>query len=266
VDDGQYYASESSFYRVLRAENQLAHRGRAKAPQSRPPREHVATGPNQVFSWDITYLPTAVRGRFFYLYMVMDVWSRKVMGWAVHEQESSELAAELMTGICADHRLDAKKIVLHSDNGGPMKGATMLATLQRLGVMPSFSRPRVSDDNPFSEALFRTLKYCSWYPSMPFGSLEQATEWVTSFVAWYNTQHRHSGIRFVTPEERHSGRETAILADREEVYRRARAKNPERWTRQTRNWTPITEVRLNPPKQQADQPDNRNSGKERLVA
>jgi putative transposase len=248
ADLGKYYASESTFVRVLRDANQLAHRGRAKPPQSRPPREHIAVGPNRVFSWDITYLPSTVRGKFYYLYMIMDVWSRKVMGWAVHDEETSELASALMTKVCTEHELDPSRIVLHSDNGGPMKGATMLATLQRLGVMPSFSRPHVSNDNPFSEALFRTLKYCPWYPSRPFGSVEEASAWVADFVTWYNTEHRHSGIRFVTPDERHSGREEAVLSKRRDVYDRARRRHPERWTTTTRNWTPVSEVQLNPSK------------------
>ncbi len=248
ADDGKYIGSESTLYRLLREESQLAHRGRTKPRTSQPPKEHVAKAPNKVFSWDITYLPTSVRGRFYYLYLMIDVWSRKVMGWVVHEEESNELAAQLMLDVCAEHKLDAKGIVVHADNGGPMKGATMLATMQWLGIMPSFSRPHVSNDNPFSEALFRTLKYCPWCPSRPFGNLEEATAWVKGFVAWYNTGHLHSGIKFVTPEARHSGMEKAVLANRQEVYKLARQRHPERWTKETRDWTPVEEVRLNPSK------------------
>lgn len=146
-------------------------------------------------------------------------------------------------------------LVLHSDNGGPMKGSTMLATLQRLGVVPSFSRPGVSDDNPFSEALFRTMKYRPGYPGKPFASIEQARAWVTGFVGWYNNSHRHSGIRFVTPDERHSGRDVDILARRAAVYEQARRRRPERWAGSTRNWTPVGAVYLNP--QQRDVTDIR---------
>jgi transposase InsO family protein len=127
-----------------------------------------------------------------------------------------------------------------------MRGATMISTLQWLGVVPSFSRPHVSNDNPYSEALFRTLKYTPAYPKLPFASLEQARSWVARFVVWYNGTHRHSGIRYVTPDERHSGREREILARRHAVYVRARSKRPERWSGNTRNWTPIGTVVLNP--------------------
>ena len=127
-----------------------------------------------------------------------------------------------------------------------MKGSTMLATLQKLGVVASFSRPRVSDDNPFSEALFRTLKYRPEYPARPFASLPEARAWVASFVTWYNTEHRHSAIRFVTPDQRHFGYEKSILKKRRRVYERARRRHPERWARKIRNWTPVGDVHLNP--------------------
>jgi putative transposase len=246
ADAGRYLASESTIYRILRAEQQLTHRGRAKAAVRRPPRAHVATGPGQVWTWDITYLKTPVRGQFLYLYFVMDLWSRKVVGWAVHEEEAAEHAARLASAICRQSRLDPAGLVLHADNGGPMKGATMVATLERLGVLPSFSRPGVSNDNPFSEALFRTLKYRPAYPEQPFADLGAARTWVAAFVRWYNHDHRHSALRFVTPEERHTGQAGALLQQRHAVYQRARARTPARWSGATRNWTPIAEVQLNP--------------------
>ena len=135
ADAGRYLASESTIYRILRDERLLQHRGRAKAPVRRPPRAHVATGPNRLWSWDITYLRTPVRGVFVYLYLMLDVWSRKVVGWAVHDVESADCAAALFLAICRAQRLDPAGIVLHADNGGPMKGATMVATLERLGVL-----------------------------------------------------------------------------------------------------------------------------------
>jgi transposase InsO family protein len=246
ADAGRYLASESTIYRILRAEELLQHRGRAKAPVRRPPRAHLATGPNQLWSWDITYLRTPVRGAFVYLYLMLDVWSRKVVGWAVHDVESAECAAALFLAICRAQRLDPTGIVLHADNGGPMKGATMVATLERLGVLASFSRPSTSNDNPFSEALFRTLKYCPDYPTQPFADLVAARTWVAAFVHWYNTRHLHSAIRFVTPDDRHAGRDVALLAARRAVYARAQRRTPARWSGAIRNWDPITTVRLNP--------------------
>jgi putative transposase len=240
ADGGEYIGSESTIYRQLRAAQQLAHRGRAKAPTRRGPRAHVATGPNQVWSWDITYVKTPVRGIFLY------VWSRKIVGWAVHEHEAAALAAHLFTETCRVQRVEPAGIVLHADNGGPMKGATMVVTLERLGVLASFSRPGVSNDNPFSEALFRTLKYRPDYPTLPFADLAAARAWVGAFVRWYNTTHLHSAIRFVTPEDRHTGRDRALLAARHTVYERARARHPERWSGTTRNWEPIATVALNP--------------------
>jgi putative transposase len=245
ADQGRYVASESSFYRLLKDEQQLAHRGRMKAASPRPKPELVASRPNQVWSWDITYLKGPVRGTFLYLYLVVDLFSRRVVGWEVHDSESNEKAAHLIQRTWRQAGSPAQ-LRLHSDNGGPMKGATLLATLQWLGVVPSYSRPGVSDDNPFSEALFRTLKYRPTFPEHPFGSIAHARTWVTSFVAWYNTEHRHSAIRFVTPDERHFGTETAVLAARAQLYERARKRHPSRWRGSTRNWAPIGPVRLGP--------------------
>ena len=248
ADQGRYLASESTFYRVLHSEKLMAFREPSKP---RTPREVPvlrATGPNQVWSWDITYLPTTCRGRFYYLYLAVDIWSRKIVGWEVHEEESMQLASSFISGICSRLDVDLDGLTLHSDNGGPMKGSTMLATLQQLGIVPSFSRPSVSDDNPFSEALFRTLKYRPAYPRKPFDTLEEARAWVTSFILWYNTVHRHSAIRFVTPEERHTGADLAVLDARRELYEKARREHPERWSRSCRNWTPIELVQLNPGK------------------
>lgn len=246
ASQGRYLASESTVYRILRAEDLLHHRERSRAPVRRQPAEHVATGPNEVWSWDITYLLSTVKGRYFYLYLVVDVWSRKVVGWQVHVEESEDLAGALIDGTCTELEVDPNGLVLHSDNGSAMKGSTMLATLQRLGVVPSFSRPHVSDDNPFSEALFRTLKYCPQYPTRPFEDLAAARAWVSSFVDWYNTVHLHSGIRYVTPDDRHFGREGAILEARKATYEAAKAAHPERWSGRTRCWEPVGEVYLNP--------------------
>lgn len=246
ADQGRYIASESSFYRVLHERDLMQHRERSRPATARRPRERVANAPWQMASWDITYLKTDIAGMFFYLYMVMDIWSRKILGWAVHAQESMEHAAALIASIAAGAGRDLDGWMLHADNGGPMKGSTMLATLQKLGVIPSFSRPRVSDDNPFSEALFRTLKYQPAYPSSGFTSLDHARTWVALFVPWYNTEHLHSGIGYVTPDDRHAGRDAAILAQRRRVYERARRRHPSRWSRPPRAWNRAEVVRLNP--------------------
>lgn len=255
ADDGRYLASESTFYRLLREANQLAHRERCRPATHRRPREKVATGPCQVWSWDITYLRSTVNGRFFYLYMILDVWSRKIIAATVFSKECGQNSALLFVEAFHRHSVDPKGLVLHSDNGGPMKGSTMLATLQRLGVVPSFSRPGVSNDNPFSESLFRTLKYRPEYPARPFATEYEAQRWVDAFFHWYNTEHLHSEIRFVTPDDRHYGRETAKLNKRKEVYEQARQKTPERWAQQTRNWEPVEIVRLNPERKRPSEQD-----------
>ena len=250
ADNGEYVASESSFYRVLKEEGQVNRRGRAESPKVvAKPKGYMADGPNQVYSWDITYLTSIVKGMFYYLYLIEDIFSRKIVGWEVHEQESAEHASLLIRKACLAEGIQERQLVLHSDNGSPMKGATMLGTLQKLGVIPSFSRPSVSDDNPFSESLFRTMKYVPSYPNMPFESIEAARQWVHEFVLWYNGEHRHSGIQFVTPNQRHRGEDAQILEQRKAVYEAAKKKNPERWSGATRNWEPVTEVWLNPPKE-----------------
>ena len=249
ADEGRYIASESSFYRVLKAAQQLKHRLKSKPTRKViKPKALTASGPNQLYSWDITYLPTRVRGIFLYLYLVMDIYSRKVVGWQVYEEESSALAADLMTDICRREGVKRDCVTLHSDNGSPMKGATLLATLHDLGVIPSFSRPSVSNDNPYSESLFRTLKYRPEYPDDVFANLHGARTWVRWFVDWYNNEHLHSSIQFVTPAQRHAGLDPDILARREQVFRDAKARHPQRWSGDIRNWKPVGDVHLNPQK------------------
>jgi transposase InsO family protein len=248
ADRGQYIASESTFYRVLREADQLAHRGKAKPPTRKRPAPLQANAPNQLWSWDITYLATTVKGIFFYLYLIMDVFSRKIVGWEVYETESADQASNIFRKAYLSEGIAGDDLVLHSDNGSPMKGATMLATLQRLGVMPSFSRPSVSDDNPYSEALFKTLKYHPGFPDKPFDCLEGARIWVVGFQHWYNEIHRHSALKFVTPGQRHRGEDITILEQRHLLYEAAKARLPGRWSRKTRNWTPIETVFLNPGK------------------
>lgn len=247
ADLGIYVGSESTFYRIFKAENLLTHRSKSQPRKHVKPEALMAMSPNQIWSWDITYLRAEIKGMFYYLYLPMDIFSRMIVHWEIHESESAELASEMITRACEKQGIKRGQITLHSDNGGSMKGATMLSTLQWLGIAPSFSRPRVSDDNPFSEALFKTLKYCPSYPEGGrFRSIEAAKEWVEKFVAWYNFVHLHSGINWVTPASRHVGIDSAILDGRKAVYETARQQNPARWSKETRNWTCPNIVELNP--------------------
>jgi transposase InsO family protein len=251
ADQGRYLASESSFYRVLHEHQQVQRRGRARPPQApRPVPRRRADGPNQLWSWDITYLPTGVRGVWLYLYLVVDVWSRKIVAWDVHDREDAELAAQLISRACLRERISKRRqrrLILHADNGGAMRSATLEVRLEELGVLRSFSRPRVSNDNPFSEALFRTAKYRPDYPSRPFASQEEACQWAAAFVDWYVHEHRHSAIRFVTPQQRHSGQAMAICAQRTLIYEQARQDHPRRWSRAVRCWNQPTVVWINQP-------------------
>jgi transposase InsO family protein len=251
ADQGRYIASESTLYRLLHQAGQMTHRRLERAPQKRSkPRALTATGCDQVYCWDITYLPTQVRGSYFYLYLFVDLFSRKVVGWQVYDCESAELASGLLQDICARQGCVPGQLVVHSDNGAPMKGETMLATMQRLGVAPSRSRPSVSNDNPYSEALFRTLKYRPAMPVKPFECLLQARRWVTDLVHWYNDEHRHSAIGFVTPNQRHAQQDKDLLAGRAAVYEMARQNHPQRWSNQCRDWRRVDHVHLNPDKPQ----------------
>jgi len=251
ADRGLFIGSERSFYRVLHAHGQAHRRGRARPPQApRPVPRLRAAAPKQVWSWDITYLPTSVRGVWLYLYLVIDVWSRKVVAWDVAEREDPAIAANLVSRACIRERISKRRrqpLILHADNGNAMRAATLESRLEDLGVLRSFSRPRVSNDNPYSESLFRTAKYRPDYPSRPFANKEEACQWVSSFVDWYNHRHRHSGIKFVTPQQRHSGQAVEICHHRAVVYEQARQRNPRRWTRSTRCWRQPEVVWINPP-------------------
>ncbi len=183
---------------------------------------------------------------FFYLYLIVDIFCRKIVGWEVHERESAELAAALIRRAVLAEGCMLRPLVLHADNGSPMKGATMKTTMEKLGIIASYSRPRVSNDNPFSEALFRTCKYRPDWPRKGFTTKEDAQAWVKSFATWYNAEHLHSAIRFVTPDARHAGRDHQTLASRTSLHANARAQNPGRWSGKTRNWQPAGPVWLNP--------------------
>jgi putative transposase len=247
ADQGVYIASESTIYRVLEEEGMQHHRGRSKKPQSKPLSTHCATGPNQVWMWDITWIPGPAKGIYFYLYVILDLFSRKIIAWDIWLEESAENASVLVRrGVLSEQRMSIQPLVLHSDNGSPMKGASLLETLYHLGITPSRSRPRVSNDNPYAESIFRTCKYRPNYPSKGFADLTEARLWVQAFVRWYNKEHRHSGLNFLTPNQRHDGSADQIFEKRRQVYEQARLRHPERWSRETRNWSLEEEVWLNP--------------------
>lgn len=246
ADEGIYLASESTFYRVLKAAGLGQRRGRSTAPVARPLTTHKATGPHQLWCWDITWMPTTVRGKYVYWYMVKDIYSRELIVNEVHETESSTHACTLMARGCLREQTALKPVVLHSDNGRVMKGSSLLATMFELNLEPSYSRPRVSNDNAYAEALFRTAKYCPMWPEKPFDTRAHARAWVIRFVAWYNEEHRHSGLKYVTPSQRHRGEDKALMGRPATLYENAKVRHPPRWTRGVRNWRLPNAVFLNP--------------------
>jgi transposase InsO family protein len=248
ADEGKYLVSESTMYRILREEELLAHRGDTKPREARKIKEHCMTAPLQVWSWDITYLKCSKeKGRFFYLYLTVDIWSRKIVGAEVHDVECGERAANFLSTSIKKEGADPAKLTVHQDNGAPMKSVTLKSAFESLGVLASYSRPATSDDNAYSEALFRTLKYRPGYPRKGFGDLEEAQAWVSNFVQWYNDEHLHSAIAYVTPNERHNGVAEAKLKKRTRLWENAKRANPKRWgTRKVRNWQAPQVVYLNP--------------------
>jgi len=247
ADQGTYIASESSFYRVLHEAEQIQHRGRSKERRSvAKPTSYSADKANQVWTWDISYMPTPVTGQFYYLYMIEDIYSRKIVGAEVYAQERGEDAAALLERALLNEKSRHSQLALHSDNGAPMKSFTLRSKMYELNLTSSYSRPRVSNDNPYSEALFRTVKYCPSWPANGFNSLEEAREWVADFVKWYNHDHRHSQIKFVTPSQRHEGKDEEILEKRVKLYAQKKEESPSRWSGEIRNWDVVGSVSLNP--------------------
>ena len=254
AEEGKYVGSESTMYRIMRQEGLLNHRGRSRPPREpRDPPVLAATGIHQVLAWDITLLPGPVQGQFYYLYMVLDVWSRRILGVEVHERESGELAKHFFDRVCRDEGISpGSATILHSDNGAPMRSSTLAAKLVELGIERSFSRPRVSNDNAYAESLFRTMKYHHSYPLRRFRDLLSVRAWADGFVHWYNTEHRHSGIQHVTPDQRHYGEAEAICRTRQETYEEAREQHPRRWSRRPRDWSQPRVVQINHPNHQKE--------------
>lgn len=260
LDEGCYLCSERTLYRVLAASQQVRERRRQlRHPHYAAP-ELLATGPNQLWSWDITRLLGPSKWTYFYLYVLLDVFSRYVVGWMLAHRESAQLAERLIAQTCERQGIERGQLTLHSDRGSSMTSKPVALLLADLGVTKTHSRPHVSNDNPFSESLFRTMKYVPEYPRDGFVTVEAARVWVAAFVAWYNHEHKHSGIGFVAPADRHAGRDVEILSARRDVYERARRRNPARWSRHTRLWSRPDTVTLNP------EPDHAAANTDRLAA
>ena len=230
LDEGTYHCSISSMYRILNEHEEVKERRRQRVhPQYKRP-ELLATGPNQVWSWDITWLKGSSKWQFFYLYVILDIFSRYVTGWMLAEQESGDLAEQLIAETCRKQEIEREQLTLHADRGAPMTSQTVAQLLEDLGVAKSHSRPHTSDDNPFSEAQFKTLKYRPDYPQR-FDDLKHARVWAASFFDWYNHQHRHSSLGLMTPATVHFGLADQLTAQRQQVLQAAYAAHPERFVK-----------------------------------
>jgi putative transposase len=228
LDEGRYYCSTRTMYRILAEEGELKERRAVRRhPQYAKP-ELLATGPNQLWSWDITKLKGPVKWTYFYLYVILDVFSRYVVGWMVASRESATLAKTLISETCAKQGIALGQLTLHADRGSSMKSKAVALLLADLSITKTHSRPHVSNDNPFSEAQFKTLKYRPEFPAR-FGSLQDSRAFCRPFFRWYNTEHRHSGIAFMTPEDVHYGRATQIMQTRSTTLDAAFEAHPERF-------------------------------------
>jgi len=228
LDEGCYLASISTIYRLLRQNKQVAERRRQSRHTKHVKPVLVATAPNQVWTWDITKLRGPARGAGYRLYVALDIFSRCVVGWLVAERECQHLAAQLIQTACARHHISREALTLHADRGGPMVSKTVAELLCDLGVARSHSRPHVSNDNPFSEAHFKTLKYAPAFPGR-FASIEEARSFCAEFVRFYNTQHYHTGIALLTPAMVHLGKASAVQQARQAILDQAYVRTPGRF-------------------------------------
>jgi putative transposase len=247
LDEKKYFCSERTMYRILAANQPVKERrNQLQHPEYTKP-ELMATAPNQVWSWDITKLLGPQKWAYYYLYLLLDIFSRYAVGWMVADRENSALAGRLIEETCNQQGVQPDMLTLHSDRGSPMTSKGTAQLLADLGVTRSLSRPQVSDDNPFSEAQFKTLKYHPGFPGRFLG-LDHATNYCRSFIPWYNTEHRHGGISMLTPHDVHYGRGPEILEQRKRILEAAWAAHPERFVRGVPKVTPLPEeVWINPP-------------------
>ena len=247
LDEGTYVCSWRTMYRVLGEYQEVRERrNQLRHPQYKKP-ELLATAPNQLWSWDITKLKGPVKWTYYYLYTILDVFSRYVPGWLIAEYESSLLAEQLIVESCAKQGIAPGQLTLHSDNGSPMTSRTMAQLLADLGVIKTHSRPHVSDDNPYSEAQFKTMKYRPDFPER-FGSIQGARVWGRVFFHWYHHEHHHSSLGLLTPVVVHYGQAQAVIEQRGKVLQAAYAAHPERFVRGEPKPPPLpTEVWINKP-------------------
>jgi putative transposase len=247
LDEGQYFCSQRTMYRILDAHGEVRERrDQLRRPVYTKP-ELLATGPNQVWSWDITKLKGPRKWNHFHLYVILDIFSRKVVGWMVADCESAELAQELIAATIEKEGIAAGQLTIHADRGSSMKSNEVALLLSDLGVIKTHSRPRVSNDNPFSEAHFKTVKYRPDFPER-FGSLEDARAFCRRFFDWYNNQHRHSGIGLMTPADVHHGRALGVRGNRARTLDAAYLRHPERFVRKPPTPPTLpTAVWINPP-------------------
>jgi len=230
LDEGEYLCHWRTMYRILDEHAEVRERrNQLRHPQHAKP-ELLATGPNQVWSWDITKLLGPVKWTYFYLYVILDIFSRYVVGWMIAEREAAALAQELVGQTCQKQGIQAGQLILHADRGSPMIARSLAMLLADLGVTKSHSRPQVSDDNPYSEAQFKTLKYRPDYPER-FGCQADARLWSRNFFDWYNYEHHHSALGLLTPADVHFGRAEQITRQRQRVLQAAYEQNPERFVR-----------------------------------
>jgi len=256
LDEGIYLCAWRTMYRILHTHAEVRERRNVcRHPVYTAP-ELLATQPRQLWSWDITKLRGPVLWTYYYLYVIMDVYSRYIVGWMVMERESATLAEELIAETCQNEAIAPDQLTLHADRGSSMTSKTVAQLLLDLGVTKTHSRPHVSNDNPYSESQFKTLKYRPTYPER-FGSIQDARAWVRTFVGWYNHEHRHSGIGLLTPATVHRGQGETVRTARQAVLDAAYAAHPERFVRQAP--VPLalpTAVWINPPVHTVGQPDH----------
>jgi len=252
LDERTYLCSVATMYRLLRRQDAVRERrNQLRHPQYKKP-ELLATQPNQVWSWDITKLKAVSTWTYFYLYVIVDIYSRYVVGWCVTHSESTGTAKELILDACLKQNITEHQLTIHADRGSAMTSHGVASLLSDLGVDKTHSRPHVSNDNPYSESQFKTLKYRPEFPDR-FGSLADAQDFCVEFFRWYNTEHRHSGIAMLTPECVHYGRAEQTIAARQSVMEAAYASKPERFVRGGPRQLPLPSAAwINPPEPSRD--------------